>query len=452
MRRISKINRSVDLLGASSTRTPLKYLCVTCRNHANTFSTTTTKAKEGGFFSTENLRKKIWGTDNPPGQKDPYTKLDKNEAVEQEASEGEIAAAKEAKEVKEKKEKKDFPTVRKPIKGSIVQQLRPDRIYKKPKYLFGMEVVGDSVPELRADQRFKAFIPETIEKDPAVLTMALHRAVVEIFALKWARKPLTSISKEAPCRELDCTMDVAITPTAKGATLVFPERGTLRLILQELASPSSSKASEEAPVQPTESQEDVDADRSPVDPLYPTEKPIEHELPEDRKPQPTKSEEDVAADRSKENPLKNANTNRDVLSTEAVVGSWGTTWLQVPIKDLEVKFAIIKRMMQLTGARFPDSAIQSAKSVENILSYLIKPPKPTKLAEAITQNPELLNLPNVSISQHKVTYHDKERNIGRQKLVRAELMARGLPVFANNGRRVEWKSVPTNNQTTAVRK
>ncbi|CAG8955998.1 hypothetical protein HYFRA_00008854 [Hymenoscyphus fraxineus] len=446
MRRISKINRSIDLLGASSTRTPSKYLCVTCQNHANTFSTTTTKAKEGGFFSTENLRKKIWGTDNPPGQKDPYTKLDKNEAAEQEASKGEIAAAEEV------KEEKDYPTDRKSIKRSIAQQLRPERNYKKPTYLFGMEVVGDSVLELRADQSFKAFIPETIEKAPAVLTMALHRAVVEIFALKRAEKPLNSISKEAPCRELDWTKDVAITPTREGATLVFPERDTLRSILQELASPSSSNASEEAPVQPTESQEDVDADRSPVDPLQPTEKPVEHELPEDRKPQPTESEEDVAADRSKENPLRNANTNRNVLSTEAVVESWGTTWLKVPIEDLEVKFAIIKRMMQLTGARFPDSAIQSAKSVETILSHLIKPPKPTKLAEALTQNPELLNLPNVSISQHKVTYHDKERNIGRQKLVRAELMARGLPVFANNGRRVEWKSVPTNNQSAAVSK
>lgn len=108
--------------------------------------------------------------------------------------------------------------------------------------------------------------------------------------------------------------------------------------------------------------------------------------------------------------------------------------------------------MQLTGARFPDSAIQSAKSIQNLLSHLIKPPKPTKLTEALAQSPELLNLPNVTVSASRVTYHDKERKIGRQKLVRAELMARGLPVFANNGRRVVWKNAPANSQTEAVSK
>lgn len=108
--------------------------------------------------------------------------------------------------------------------------------------------------------------------------------------------------------------------------------------------------------------------------------------------------------------------------------------------------------MQLTGARFPDSGIQSAKIVQNLLSHLIKPPKPTKLTEALAQSPELLNLPNVTVSASRVTYHDKERKIGRQKLVRAELMARGLPVFANNGRRVVWKNAPANSQTEAVSK
>lgn len=345
MRRISRINRSIDLLGPKSTRTPSQYLCVTCRHQANTFSTSAPRAKKETFFSTDGLRKRIWGTDQPPGQKDPYTKEDKNAVVEQE---GEETAW----------EGEGSSIIRKPRRGVLLPS-GPIQKYKKPKVLFGMEVVGDAVPELREDQSFTAFIPDTIEKDPAVLAVALHRAVVEIFALKQAGVPLDSISKENPSHELDWTMDTTIVPTANGATLTFPEHDTLQSILQELASPLSSSGSAEAAVGPTESQEDVEADRSPVDPLHPAETPAETEsqedidadkspidplnptnTPKDRKPQPTESEEDVAADRSEDNPLAKAKMNWDALPINTVVANWGAEWLEVPIEDLEVKFAV----------------------------------------------------------------------------------------------------------------
>ncbi|TPX12704.1 uncharacterized protein E0L32_000881 [Thyridium curvatum] len=49
---------------------------------------------------------------------------------------------------------------------------------------------------------------------------------------------------------------------------------------------------------PTESEEDVSADRSPVEPLH--------------KPRPTESEEDVKADRSTEDPIHPKGTGRPV--------------------------------------------------------------------------------------------------------------------------------------------
>ena len=84
--------------------------------------------------------------------------------------------------------------------------------------------------------------------------------------------------------------------------------------------------------------------------------------------------------------------------------------------------------MQLTGVRVPDSTIKSAKTAQALLAHMITPPKPRKLVDTLKQRADLLALPNVSVYSKRVTPIDKEKSVGRWKIIKQELEARGLPV------------------------
>lgn len=85
--------------------------------------------------------------------------------------------------------------------------------------------------------------------------------------------------------------------------------------------------------------------------------------------------------------------------------------------------------MQLTGIRIPDPLIRTSNTAHTLLKHLITPPKPNKVFEAIKQKTDLTQLPNVAIHDRRQTPVDKERSVGRWKLIEKELQERGLPVF-----------------------
>lgn len=82
--------------------------------------------------------------------------------------------------------------------------------------------------------------------------------------------------------------------------------------------------------------------------------------------------------------------------------------------------------MQLTGIRIPDAAIKSSNTAKSLLNILITPPKPRKLAEALEQKDDLIQLQNVKIYQARRSFYDKEEDIGRLKVIEEELQARGI--------------------------
>jgi hypothetical protein len=88
--------------------------------------------------------------------------------------------------------------------------------------------------------------------------------------------------------------------------------------------------------------------------------------------------------------------------------------------------------MQLTGIRFPDSAINSTKDAKSLLSHLVKPPKPRKLAQALQEKEQLVSLPNVQVFSQRVTPVHKEKSVGRWKVIQEELQERGLPVIGKS--------------------
>jgi hypothetical protein len=84
--------------------------------------------------------------------------------------------------------------------------------------------------------------------------------------------------------------------------------------------------------------------------------------------------------------------------------------------------------MQLTGIHIPDSAIYSSRSIRSLLAHIVKRPKAVKLFDALAEREDLVTLPNVKIFNRRITPIDKEKNVGRWKIIEKELLSRGLPV------------------------
>lgn len=85
--------------------------------------------------------------------------------------------------------------------------------------------------------------------------------------------------------------------------------------------------------------------------------------------------------------------------------------------------------MQLTGVRVSDPNMQSIKTVKALLGHLCIPPKPKKLAQVLAKDGRLSGLANVKLYDRRVTSVDKEREVGRWKVIERELKARDLPIF-----------------------
>ncbi|RDL42062.1 uncharacterized protein BP5553_02041 [Venustampulla echinocandica] len=406
MHRTRRVARSIDSVGAiCGAQAPRPFLCHVCRVQATSFSTSTVQSypETGKVPLSERVRRRIWGTDQPPGQEDPYGGpgiLDQ------------VKAQNKAKKLAEQK-----PPATSAISATVPEDYEPATTWE------GLERVGGYGNWWKEnwDPRhpFMGFLPPRIMTDPEEVTAALHRALVEVFALKQAGEPLDGISKATPGADL--THDVQVIASDAGASLVFSENATLEDIVLSLA-PQVEEVIEENHA--TESEQDIEADRSTEDLLHP-EKVEETVEPPAHEPQPTESEEDVAADRSEEDPLEH---QAPTIAYAELVASWDPSWLQVSLDDPEIKFAVIKRSLQLTGVRISDTSIRSITTAKSLLSHLVTPPKPRKLIEALEQKEEFLNLPNVKVHAKRITAIDKEKTVGRWKLIEEELENRGLPL------------------------
>ncbi|ETN47004.1 uncharacterized protein HMPREF1541_01194 [Cyphellophora europaea CBS 101466] len=113
---------------------------------------------------------------------------------------------------------------------------------------------------------------------------------------------------------------------------------------------------------------------------------------------------------------------------------------KISFKDPEAKtfkasFVILKNFQQVTGLRLSDPTLNQLAQIPNatfrdlveIIMELQKP-KPQKTHENLMANEELIAQPNVRISERKISPIDREREIGRWKVIEKELMERGLPV------------------------
>ncbi|KAL2255255.1 hypothetical protein VTK26DRAFT_3749 [Humicola hyalothermophila] len=124
-----------------------------------------------------------------------------------------------------------------------------------------------------------------------------------------------------------------------------------------------------------------------------------------------------------------------------MIQSWDKGWRKAELRDPVVKFYIAKRIQQLTGRRIPDGKLCAIRSVDSLLKELVEPPKPKKLAELIEAKGVFKDLPNVRVFPRRVTPIDKEKMVGRWKIIVDELKKRELPVTGTGdyGEAVEKK-------------
>ncbi|SPO07506.1 uncharacterized protein DNG_10200 [Cephalotrichum gorgonifer] len=149
----------------------------------------------------------------------------------------------------------------------------------------------------------------------------------------------------------------------------------------------------------------------------------------------------VLAGLSESEPASELESEELVLTGEEareILKSGDRAWRNVPITNPALKFAIHKRVYQLTGHYLADAKLAPLRTAQHLLTVLSRPAtKPKKVLEEI-QSPrgrgsELLDLPNVKVYNRRVTPIDKEVWVGRWKVIEDELVKRGLPVTGTGG-------------------
>lgn len=93
---------------------------------------------------------------------------------------------------------------------------------------------------------------------------------------------------------------------------------------------------------------------------------------------------------------------------------------------------VLKRVMQLTGTRISDPNIGNITNSSILLTHLVKKPKAKKLADNLISK-ELAELPNVQISKRRYGPIDKEKEVGRWKIIKQELERLGLQPIKGRG-------------------
>ncbi|KAK3063059.1 hypothetical protein LTS18_002825 [Coniosporium uncinatum] len=144
----------------------------------------------------------------------------------------------------------------------------------------------------------------------------------------------------------------------------------------------------------------------------------------------------------------------DILGAEAPKDADEAVWHSVSLKDLGTRFAVVKRATQITGLRIADCDINKCTDANRLWHHMLDAakPAPKKLVETHEFQQVLHGLPNVKIHQKRSGSIDKDKAVGRWKVIEQELLEKDLPVhgripsgaslastFKGHSTRKEWK-------------
>ena len=273
------------------------------------------------------MRQRIWGTDQPPGLDDPYGDGSVFDKTKKGPREQTVRARKE-KPVQAPVKVEDTGEGGKDISADDTRQFGNSN---QATTWDGLRWVGGG-PIWQPEENFKGFLPANAATHPEMITAALHRSMVEVFALKQAGKLLHQPSTHFPETDgfYDWTYNVQITPSSSGATIEMPEHSSLQEVMESLTATEMTVEFHEP--RPTESEQDIDADRSEVDPLKPGKTLSSAPIPS---PPAGRIESD-------KNISEDQTLNESVVEGTLgdVISSWDPSWLEISLENPEVKFAV----------------------------------------------------------------------------------------------------------------
>ncbi|MCJ1398922.1 hypothetical protein MMC11_002123 [Xylographa trunciseda] len=342
---------------------------------------------------TEKIRRKIWGTQNPPGQADPYG--DASILDQSKGQPPELEPEPEGVSQVSTTGDKSLPS------STAYADYVPATTWE------GLDQIGGATgwweEAWDQDNQFNGFMSSTqLEKNDSVKA-AIHKAIVEVHMLKLVNKPLAEVTKFP----LNSQFDFSSVPFIKA------ENGIISMDNGGIENKSET-----------------------LDSIMKSDEAAEAELED---PTVIKGQDEVPRE-ALESHLKSG----DITITQDTIGggfaNTGSTkkpvfqevddeiWTSISLEDQMLKFAVLKRVMQLTGRRVADPVIGHIKVVADLVEHLTEKPKPKKLAELLIAKPALASMPNVHIFDRRHTPIDKEKEVGRWKVIERELIKRGLPV------------------------
>lgn len=154
----------------------------------------------------------------------------------------------------------------------------------------------------------------------------------------------------------------------------------------------------------------------------------------------------VAVEEKGKAPMRYTAEPAFILPSVAEALAWKETadpaWKKVSLQDPRVKFAVTKRILQLTGQLIPDYKLADITDAGALLAALVRAPKPATFSDEIqAKKQSLINLPNVSFAPKRVTRGDKDKALGRYKLIEEEFAKRDLqggPLSVHKSKEKSW--------------
>ncbi|RKF77091.1 hypothetical protein GcM1_222046 [Golovinomyces cichoracearum] len=384
-------------------------LCFTCKYRASLFSSFTQHEADAGVPFSEKLRRKIWGTDLRPGQTYPNAQINNSERTEPEKNQSKKLINK---------------------RHSLIAASEGFDQYEPAVTWDGLHQIGGQeemlVQEWLPGNKFRdSFIPKDVITDTDEITASLHRALVEIFVWHQAGYDPNDIHMTQES-SIDLTRNVQIAfSNTTGVTLQYPDDHTREKIIDSLKCPRVVVESI-AVDKISESDGSEDKSSSTQTETAMTGDSMEFPESQDREVKEPPVDELQSESETKINEKYPLDIISEPVNYQELVASWETSWMEIPITDPVIKFAVIKRITNLSGIRIPDAAITSMITTRSFLDQIIKPPKSQKLADFLVQKAELINLPNVSVHPRRITLREKETAVGRWKLIEEEFTARDI--------------------------
>ncbi|KAI0477116.1 ribosomal subunit 39S-domain-containing protein [Xylariaceae sp. FL0804] len=270
---------------------------------------------------------------------------------------------------------------------------------------------------------------------PAVLEASVRAAVVEALALRRAGRDDRLVGRAWPVQEAD----------AFAALMLVDLRVVDGVAVLGVGGDAGGEGGEVV-----SSPDSSDSAAAPVDGIAVIAETMLREMEqEEGLSQGQEAEEGWDASEAAEGVPSSQSVALDPEVAVEFMQTWDPSWKNISLADPRMKFAVTKRVFQMTGHLVPDHKLPAIRDVRSLLAVVQKPPKPKTLTETIHQQHQqqqqpqrekynknknaaaLLTLPNVTVAAKRVTRADRERALGRLKLMHEEMRKRDLPLHGH---------------------